>query len=47
MGVNYQITSQPLNQAICIFIIMTIVFCDLVSIKISIIIIIIVHYSLV
>ena len=39
----YQITSQPVNQAICIFIIMPIVFCNLVSMKIIIIIIIIVQ----
>ena len=29
----YQITSRPVNQAICICIIMPIVFCNLVSIK--------------
>ena len=29
----YQITSQPFNQLICFFIIMSIVFCKLVSIK--------------
>ena len=29
----YQISCQPVNQAICIFIFMPIVFCNLVSIK--------------
>ena len=29
----YQITCQPINQAICIFITLPIVFCNLVSIK--------------
>ena len=29
----YQITCQPVNRAICIFIIMPIVFCNVVSIK--------------
>ena len=36
------ITGKPVNQAICIFIIMKIVFCNLVSIKITIINIIII-----
>ena len=35
----YQITCQPVNQAIFIFIIMPIVFCNLVYIKIIIVII--------
>ena len=38
----YQITCQIVNQAICIFIIMPIVFCNLVSIKCIIFIIIII-----
>ena len=38
----YQVTWQPVNQAICIFIIMTIVFCNVVSIKY--IIVLLYHY---
>ena len=41
----YQITSQPVNQAICIFIIIEILFCNPVSITIIIIIIIIIKVS--
>ena len=35
----YQITHQPVNKAICIFIIVPIVFCNLVSIKCIIVLI--------
>ena len=34
----YQITSRPINQAICILLFLPIVFCDLVSTKIIVII---------
>ena len=43
----YLITCQPVNQAICIFIIVPILFCNLVSIKCIFVLFFFSYYSLI